>query len=152
MPGKRVILAAVLGLAGGIALVYFGLRHQAEQAYEARRVAESVKVIGWERAITYPMLSADLQEIISEEEFNDSTTEGRHHMYRKLEDLTLDKHPAEWFDGSTDFYKTPPAEGYELDGVWYTVEFRIDIKCVFDQMEVRNFSCHFYERELEQAS
>ncbi len=97
---------------------------------------------GWEKYISYDMLSDDLQKVISEEEFSDTNRENRFRMYQKLENMIIDTRPLKKFDGSTAGGKTPYYELYEIDGKKYWVEFRIDIESHFNKMEVRNFCCY----------
>lgn len=100
---------------------------------------------GWSRNISYDMLSSELQEIISEEEFSDTNSQNRLAMYRKLENLIIDNRPIEKFNATTTGVKTPYVEFYETDGKKYQVDFRIDIDSHFGKMEVKNFCCYIHE-------
>lgn len=100
---------------------------------------------GWENYLTYKMLSRELRNIISEEEFTDDTHEGKLKMYEKLNDLVPDERPTNSFVGSTHWGKTPCYETIEVNGTQYLVEFGIDVTCTFGRIEVRNFTCHLHE-------
>ncbi|MBD5383688.1 MAG: hypothetical protein HDR72_01645 [Ruminococcaceae bacterium] len=100
---------------------------------------------GWEDYLTYKMLSRELRNIISEEEFTDETPEGKLKMYEKLNNLVLDERPYNSFEGSTRWGKTPCFETIEVDGTRYWAEFGIDITCTFGRIEVRNFTCYLHE-------
>ena len=148
MTKRKIVISTLIGIAVIIPLTFIVLYYNAYQSFKANELCSSINPYGWEDSITYSMLSSELQEIISEEEFSDSTPEIRLQMYKKLENLILDDRPLNSFDGSTDFWKTPYCENYEIDGVSYYVEFRIDVKCRFNKMEVRNFTCYIQESSL----
>ena len=105
--------------------------------------AQSINASGWEDKITYSMLSDELKEIVSEEEFADDTPEARIAMYRKLEELVLDD--SEHFYCSTSWWKTPCFEAYTIDGVTYYVEIEMDFNKLPGGIEVANFTCHIQE-------
>lgn len=94
---------------------------------------------GWEGKLSYSMLSNDLQEIISEEEFSDKSPQGRLSMYRKLENLTLDNRPSTDFKGSTSHFKSPYVEFIEVDNKHYYVDIQIDIDAGMFEPKVVNF-------------
>lgn len=98
---------------------------------------------GWEKNIEYSMLSRDLKSIISEDEFNDDTPEGRLEMYKKMNWVILDDRPANDFDGSTRQSKTPYFELAEIDGERTWIEIDVDVNCLFGRISVRNFTCKF---------
>lgn len=127
---------AILALAYYIYWIFVGVYN------DAYSIGMEIPGDGWERHITYSMLSKKLKTIISEEEFNDSSPEGRYEMYRKLENLILDDR--ERFDGSTEHWKTPLIEYCEKDGTEYWVYFRIDLVDHLFYPEVVNFCCYFY--------
>ena len=85
------------------------------------------------------MLSNDLKEIISEEEFTDKSPQGRLSMYRKLENLTLDNRPSTDFKGSTSHFKSPYVEFIEVDNKHYYVDIQIDIDAGMFEPKVVNF-------------
>ena len=145
MPKKKIVICSLLGIAVIFSMTFLVLYYNAYQSFKAYELCSSINPYGWEDQITYSMLSPELQKIISEEEFSDPTPETRFQMYKKLEGLILDDRPIESFDGSSYFWKTPYCESYDIDGVSYQVEFRIDVKCHFDKMEVRNFTCYIWE-------
>ena len=97
----------------------------------------------WTDCITYSMLSDELKSVISEEEFNDRSDEGKYIMYLKLEALELEK--CRKNDLSTDWWKTPPCDLVTIDGTKYFVEYRIDFRVNFNQIEVINFVTHLSE-------
>lgn len=151
MAKRKRIIGILIGAAAVILLSFCVLYYNACQFYRARELCSGINPIGWEKKITYEMLSPALQEIITEEEFTDPTPEVRLQMYQKLEGLVLDDRPVRQFDGSTEFYKTPYREQYEIDGTEYFIEFRIDVKCRFQKMEVRNFVCYISEQPVKGA-
>ena len=116
---------------------------------EAHELCMDMCAYGWEEYITYPMLSAELKEIVSEEEFSDRSPEGRLNMYKKLNGLVLDTRPNDKFDGRTSWFKSPYCDIIEVDGGSYRVEFGIDLIYTFGRIEVRNFTAGivFYEEE-----
>ena len=95
----------------------------------------------WTRSIPYSMLSGKLKTVISEEEFNDHSDEGKYTMYLKLEELELEKYSE--CDSSTDAWKTPPCDSLTINGVKYFIEYRIDFKVHFNRIEVINFVTYF---------
>lgn len=115
----------------------------AARAQDPVEFSMSICASGWEDKITYSMISDELKEIVSEEEFSDNTPEARLAMYRKLEDLVLDD--SEHFYSSTSWWKTPCFESYTIDGVTYSVEIEIDLNKRPGGMEVANFTCHIQE-------
>lgn len=144
---KRIITVSVwaviiLALAYYIYWIFIGVYHDAEY------ISQSIAGEGWEKHLTYSMLSKELKGIISEEEFYDSSAEGRYEMYRKLENLILDDR--ERYDGSTGHWKTPCGEYCEKDGKGYIVEFRIDLENHLFYSEVVNFCCYFYPMRIEE--
>ena len=145
MTKRKIVISTLIGIVVIISLTFLVLCYNAYQSIKAYELCSNIIPCGWENLITYSMLSSELQEIISEEEFSDPTPEIRFQMYKKLEELILDDRPIENFDGSTYFWKTPYCEACDIDGVSYQVEFRIDVKCHFDKMEVRNFTCYIWE-------
>lgn len=94
---------------------------------------------GWEGTLSYSMLSSDLKNIISEEEFTDKSPQGRLSMYRKLENLTLDNRPSTDFKGSTSHFKSPYEEIIEIDNKKYYVDIQIDIDAGLLEPKVVNF-------------
>lgn len=112
---------------------------------KASDLSERIALFGWEDYIKYSMLSDKLKEIVSEEEFNDSSPEVRMAMYRKLEGLLIDDKPVSSFDGSTGFWKAPYFEIHKEEGISYMVTFRIDLDAKLDgSVEVVNFACYYY--------
>lgn len=109
------------------------------------RVRNLTSLDNWETNIKYSMLSAKLKKVISEEEFNDRTDEGKYNMYRKLEGLeleTIDKDTP-----STDWWKTPPCDAVETDVGKFWVEYRIDFKVHLNRIEVINFVTYIHSYE-----
>lgn len=93
----RVIGCIVLG----IVLVFSIIFVVVYQKCKAWDLALDITSAGWEKYISYDMLSKDLQKVISEEEFSDTTPENRFRMYQKLENMIIDTRPLKKFDGST---------------------------------------------------
>ncbi len=114
---------------------------------EAVELSRDIISEGWEGNITYSMLSGELKEIVTEDEFNDSSPEGRLAMYRKLESLVLDDRPAIEFDGSTDSWKSPCVDEFETGDMRYFVDITIDLDSHFFYSEVVNFTCRIFEFE-----
>ena len=120
------------------------------QKFNAMELSLNLCENGWEGNITYAMLSDELKEIVSEDEFNDRSNEGRIAMYRKLEKLVLDDRPTEKFDISTAFWKSPCVDAVEIDNMQYFVDIQIDMDSHIYGYEVVNFTCHIFESEIEQ--
>jgi len=140
---KRLI--KIIGIVLGIVLIFSIIYVVLCWKIEASNLGMSIHAYGWEEYISYDMLSDDLQEIISEEEFSDTNPQNRFRMYQKLENMIIDNRPLKEFDGTTVYGKTPYIESYAIDGKKYGVEFRIDIDSHFNKMEVRNFCCYIWE-------
>lgn len=115
----------------------------AARAQDPVEFVQSINASGWKDKITYSMLSDELKEIVSEEEFADDAPEARIAMYRKLEELVLDD--SEHFYCSTSWWKTPCFEAYTIDGVTYYVEIEMDFNKIPGGIEVANFTCHIQE-------
>ena len=109
------------------------------------RVRNLTDLDNWETSIKYSMLSDKLKEVISEEEFNDRTDEGKYNMYRKLEGLELETTDKD--TPSTDWWKTPPCDSVETDAGKFLVEYRIDFKVHLNRIEVINFVTYIYSHE-----
>ena len=107
------------------------------KAYEfCREIAEGHE---W---VKYSMLSKELKELISEEEFNSTDPEVQYRMYKKMENRVVDKSGN--FEGSTHFFKTPYVFYLHVDGKSYGIEPHIDAKHRFNKIEVRNFYCEIF--------
>lgn len=104
---------------------------------------------GWEDKLTYSMLSNDLQEIISEEEFTDESPLGRLAIYRKLENLTLDDRSTNKFKGSTSFWKSPCIDIIEVDNKEFYVDIQIDLDAGLIEPKVVNFTTIILSNETE---
>lgn len=137
----KVISCIVLGIILVVSIIYVDFN----QKCKAWEIGVSINVYGWEKYISYDMLSEDLQKIISEEEFSDTTPENRFRVYQKLENKIIDTRPLKKFDGSTSGYQKPYCEFYEIDSKKYMVKFRIDIDGRFNKIEVRNFCCYIWD-------
>ncbi|MDE5557260.1 MAG: hypothetical protein K2J32_06135 [Ruminococcus sp.] len=144
MKSKKRLIKIIGGIVLIIVLAFLAVQYRIMNVVEAENLVYSIHSQGWERYITYDMLSDDLQEIISEEEFSDTNPQNRFRMYQKLENMIIDTRPITKFDSSTHGYKTPYTEFYEIDGKKYDVNFRIDINNHFGKMEIRNFCCYIY--------
>lgn len=145
MKSKRKLIKIIGGVVIGIIFVSSIILEIVYQKYKVWNLALDINSAGWEKYISYDMLSEDLQKVISEEEFSDTNPENRFRMYQKLGNLIVDTRPTKEFDGSTSGYKTPYCEFYETDGKKYIVDFRIDIDSHFSKIEVRNFCCYISE-------
>ena len=86
--------------------------------------------------MTYEMLSDKLKEVISEDELNDTTEIGKYNLYRKLENLELEK--PRHNDPSTSWWKTLPFERVKTDDGDFYIEFRIDYRTHLTHIEVIN--------------
>lgn len=133
--GKIVLLVWAVLIVLAAAFYILAVRTQGPVEF-----AQSICASGWEGKVTYSMLSDELREIVTEEEFSNSTPEARLEMYRKLEDLVLDD--SEHFYCSTSWWKTPCFESYTIDGITYSIEIEIDFNKCPGGMEVANFTCH----------
>lgn len=145
MKSKRKLIKIIGSVVVGIIFAFSIIFDAVYQKCKVWDLALDINSAGWEKYISYDMLSEDLQKVISEEEFSDTNPENRFRMYQKLENLIVDTRPMKEFDGSTSGYKTPYCEFYETDGKKYIVDFRIDIDSHFSKIEVRNFCCYISE-------
>lgn len=145
MKSKRKLIKIIGSVVIGIIFAFSIIFYVVYQKCKAWDLALDINSAGWEKYISYDMLSEDLQKVISEEEFSDTNPENRFRMYQKLGNLIVDTRPTKEFDGSTSGYKTPYCEFYESDGKKYIVDFRIDIDSHFNKIEIRNFCCYIGE-------
>nr|MDE6788117.1 hypothetical protein [Ruminococcus sp.] len=97
---------------------------------------ELAQVDNWRTVVTYEMLSDKLKEVISEDELNDTTEIGKYNLYRKLENLELEK--PRHNDPSTSWWKTLPFERVKTDDGDFYIEFRIDYRTHLTHIEVIN--------------
>lgn len=134
---KKRVLAVVISIAGVLAAFCTGYAFWAIGLPE--EICMNIFDEGWEGTLSYSMLSNDLKEIISEEEFTDKSPQGRLSMYRKLENLTLDNRPSTDFKGSTSHFKSPYAEIIEVDNKNYYIDIKIDIDAGLLEPKVVNF-------------
>ena len=134
---KKRVLAVVISIAVVLAAFCTGYAFWAIGLPE--EICMNIFDEGWEGTLSYSMLSNDLKEIISEEEFTDKSPQGRLSMYRKLENLTLDNRPSTDFKGSTSHFKSPYAEIIEVDNKKYYVDIKIDIDAGLLEPKVVNF-------------
>ena len=109
------------------------------------RVRNLTALDNWETSINYSMLSAKLKKVISKEEFNDRTDEGKYNMYRKLEGLELEETDRD--TPSTDWWKSPPCDAVKTDEGSFWVEYRIDFKVHLNRIEVINFVTYIHSNE-----
>ncbi|MDE6501770.1 MAG: hypothetical protein K2L10_06765 [Ruminococcus sp.] len=141
----NILIKVIVSIVVVIILAFTGFYYHVKHTVEAQHLAFSIHGQGWKKYISYDMLSDDLQEIISEEEFSDTDPKNKFRMYRKLENMIIDNRDQSEFYATTTGVKTPYVEFYETDGKKYRVDFRIDIDNHFGKMEVRNFCCHIHE-------
>ena len=134
---KKRVLAVVISIAVVLAAFCTGYAFWAIGLPE--EICMNIFDEGWEGSLSYSMLSNDLKEIISEEEFTDKSPQGRLSMYRKLENLTLDNRPSTDFKGSTSHFKSPYAEIIEVDNKNYYIDIKIDIDAGLLEPKVVNF-------------
>lgn len=147
MKSKRIlqlIITILISASAVFVALYAFLYYLASKELEARDLCTSIIAAGWEELITYDMLSKELKEIITEEEFLDSSDENRYEMYKKLENLIVDDRPLKNFDGSTHHWKTPGVDRLIIDGEYVYAEIRIDVENRCGKPEVRNFCTYFY--------
>lgn len=134
---KKRVLAVVISIAVVLAAFCTGYAFWAIGLPE--EICMNIFDKGWEGTLSYSMLSNDLKEIISEEEFTDKSPQGRLSMYRKLENLTLDNRPSTDFKGSTSHFKSPYVEIIEVDNKKYYIDIKIDIDAGLLEPKVVNF-------------
>ena len=134
---KKRVLAVVISIAGVLAAFCTGYAFWAIGLPE--EICMNIFDEGWEGTLSYSMLSNDLKEIISEEEFTDKSPQGRLSMYRKLENLTLDNRPSTDFKGSTSHFKSPYMEIIEVDNKNYYIHIQIDLDAGLLEPKVVNF-------------
>ena len=133
----NILIFAALLLAAGITLFINSTR-----SYE---LCGDCVIDGWENNLKYSMLSREIKDIISEEEFLDHSPEGKLEMYQKLNGLVLDERPTEKFHGSTNGFKSPCMDIIEVDGQTYSVDITVEAMGGLTGIEIRNFYCYLYE-------
>lgn len=143
----RIVAAVFLLLLAGF-LLHF---HEWNQAIET-----SMNIVshGYAEALPYEMLSDDLKTLVSEEEFLDSSPEGKLSLYRKIGDrISAESKPFT----STDQCKTPYAnfEVFIIGDTEYIVQYEIDfdftVLGLFRPKAV-NFRVHIEEYEISESS
>lgn len=110
----------------------------------------NIATYGWEGYIDYSMLSDELRAVISEEEFNDRTDEGRLSMYRKLEELVIDDRPRNEFKGGTFGLKNHNSYIFKIDNEYYYIDIDIDLNEQFFSPVVVNFTTHIHNQTIEE--
>lgn len=124
------------GIVASILIILTAICLYAQFVHMDIEANELAQVDNWRKVVTYEMLSDKLKEVISEEEFNDCTDSGKYNMYRKLENLELEKRRKH--DPSTGWWKTPPCDCVKTDDGDFFVEFRIDYRTHLTHIEVIN--------------
>lgn len=142
---KKRVLAVAISVAGVLAVFCTGYAFWAIGLPE--ELCMNIFDEGWEGTLSYSMLSSNLKEIISEEEFSDKSPQGRLSMYRKLENLTLDNRPTTDFKGSTSHFKSPYEEIIKIDNKHYYVDIQIDIDAGLLEPKVVNFKTAIFSSE-----
>lgn len=134
---NKAVILSCLGAAAVCAALFCAYIFDSASAHD---LCADICMYGWERYITYPMLSAELREIVSEEEFSDRSPEGKLRMYEKL--VVLDDRANDKFGGRTSWFKTPCYDLVDLAeaGGECWVELSIDVVSRFGKTEVRNFT------------
>ena len=141
----RIAAAVLLLLLAGLALHF----HEWSQAIET---AMNIAGHGYARALPYEMLSGDLKALVSEEEYLDSSPEGKLNLYRKTENrVYAEKKPF----ASTDQWKTPNGDAFVIGEtqyiVWYEVDFDFTVLGLLRPKAV-NFRVHIDEYEISELS
>lgn len=126
----------ISGIVVSILILLTAVGLYARFVYMDIEAGELAQADSWRKVVTYEMLSDKLKEVISEEEFNDHTDSGKYNMYRKLENLELEKRRKN--DPSTGWWKTPPCDFVKTDDGDFLVEFRIDYRTHLTHIEVIN--------------
>ena len=140
---KKIIIIAITAAVVLIAMIIASVVYFINVEIGIYDLSSAVAVFGWEDYIKYSMLSDELKSIISEEEFNDSSDEGRLSMYKKLEKLIIDDRPTSEFKGSTSWFKPDYMYHVKMDNEEYCVYIRIDFDEKFFSPEVVNFTANF---------
>lgn len=111
----RIAAAVLLLLLAGLVLHY----HEWNEAIET-----AMNIVGHDYAkiLPYEMLSDDLKALVSEEEFLDTSPEGRLNLYRTVGDRVFVEKPF----ASTDQWKTPNMDLFVIDNTKYIVDYEID--------------------------
>lgn len=135
MSRKKKIISCIVALLVAL-LTVFCL--YAQFVYMDIKCSELAMEDNWRKVVTYEMLSDKLKKVISEEEFNDCTDNGKYNMYRKLENLEVEKRRKN--DPSTSWWKTPPFERVKTDDGDFWIEFRIDYRTHLTHIEVININ------------
>lgn len=142
MSRKKIVICSILILAALLIAAGITLCINSIRAYE---MCLDCCGHSWQNNLKYSMLSKELKNVISEEEFADDTPEGRLALYRKLDGLVLDERPTEKFDGSTHGFKSPCMDFVEINGLSYSVDITVEAMGKLTGIEVRNFYCYLYE-------
>lgn len=137
MKRKRILFSILAIVVLLIIICIFLFVHMVKMSIKVDNLSQSDN---WERSITYTMLSDKLKAVISEEEFNDRSQNGKYNMYVKLQNLELE--PTDDNNPSTAWYKTPPCDYLKTDNGEYFIEYRIDFEVHFNRIEVINFVTH----------
>lgn len=150
---KKAVIIILLSCLLVVIIVAADFAVWVSDSVKADDFCQSLDMWGWEGQVSYSMLSRELRDIISEEEFNDASRddaspETRLRMYQKLEDLVLDDRPKSEFYSSTSWYKGPYMEIIEDDTSRYYIEFGIDATCTFGKIKIHNFTCYIQTEEL----
>lgn len=146
---KRKILKTVLAvtvIAAAAFAVYCYNVYMETKAYE---LCQDIIERGWEVNLEYSMLSKELKELITEEEFYSTDPKVKLSMYKKMENRILDDRRIQDFHGSTAGFNTPRVDFLDVDGKTYYVEPRVDAIHKFNKIEVRNFSFEIYEADKQ---
>lgn len=134
MSRKKKIISCIIALLV-VLLTAFCLYVQF--VYMDTKCVELTQATDWRKVITYEMLSDKLKEVISEDELNDITEIGKYNLYRKLENLEIEKRRKH--DPSTSWWKTPPCcDSLKTDDGDFFIEFRIDYRTHLTHIEVIN--------------
>ncbi len=145
MKRKRILFSILAVVVLLIIICIFLYVHIVKMCIKADNLSH---LSNWEHSITYTMLSDKLKAVISEEEFNDRTQNGKYNMYVKLQNLELE--PTDDNNPSTGWFKTPPCDYVKINNGGYSIEYRIDFEVHFNRIEVINFVT--YISEVKQAN
>lgn len=109
---------------------------------------------GWAGNLSYDMLSDKLKTLVSEEEFNDTSPEGRLNVYRKFGSQSQNERTGSRIV-STDGYRTTPGDGFDIGETHYTVFYNVYFEYIMGGIfgaKAVNFSVYIEESEISESA
>lgn len=122
--------------------------------FEMFELTQKICTEGWVGNLSYDMLSDKLKALVSEEEFNDTSPEGRLNVYRKLGSQSQDEQTGFRVVG-TDGYRTTPFDGFDIGETRYTVFYDVYFEYIMGGIfgaKAVNFRVYIQESEISESS